>query len=688
MIKQIKSLYILKERILDFVPTNKILEIFKNSKYYQKSLQICLSTYELFYNIKQDFEPYDDYLDNDMLSLISHLLRLQKQISISTIKECYFRYLREQNNISVYYDNAFLKDLLIFLQARNFKNNLIIQINNLKIDLDKYIDIDINSSLINIELFFNIKWKEKDKTNNIPDIKNFLSKKVIGINSSYYIKKMRFLEPININDKEHIELYDYLLVSFPNCVFNIQCNYIPDQNFWKKLDRFHQLKVIIQNNEKENEIKENKNHYSYVPYTNTQLTLINKCFASIQNISDLCINYDRKRINLTDKYINDISIQKPEKIIFEDFEYEYRKKYFGELNGLIELILIQKIFKNTPFPISISDKLRSLLVLELVKVNILEDQLVSVIKNNPLLEVFEIKKNFSGYVYEIKLASALSGLNYLKILSTQFFWYKTNLKSNELFKDFHVEENQFFKFLKSDSIKYLNILNESNINIHTIENNLPNLIRLSIEVSNLITYDIKEKNINFDNSKYISSKYKNRIIIHDNNNIINNSGENNIFKKLRFLNLFKVLNFGSFFKKLANLNNLENLTIINFDKRLFDSFTKFSKDMDNVINLTVIPDYGEKMTSKESEPFIKNIHRFKNLKLINIGLFTIDAYLINILYEELKKLKELEQVKITVELIFESNKVILEEKIKSLKNENKLLDTKIIYKEKKNKIWI
>ena len=114
------------------------------------------------------------------------------------------------------------------------------------------------------------------------------------------------------------------------------------------------------------------------------------------------------------------------------------------------------------------------------------------------MEVFEIKKNYSGYVYDKKLANALNNLKYLKILSTHFFWYKINLRSKELFKDFHIQENQFFKYLKSDSIKYLNISNESNINIHTIEINLPHLIRLSIEVANLITYDIKNEKIDLN----------------------------------------------------------------------------------------------------------------------------------------------------------------------------------------------
>lgn len=686
MINNIKSSYLIKYKILDFIPMSRILNIFKkSSKKLNKSLGLSPSIYELYYNIKEDFEPYDDYLDNDMLSLIPHLIRLQNNLSLPNIKEYYFLFLREQENISVYYDNLYFNELLVFLQEHNFKNNLIIQINNIKIDFDKYSDINITSTLLNIELFFNMKWIEKDKTNNMEEIKNFLSKKIIG-NSRNYIKKIRFLESINLNDQIHLEFYDFLLFTFPNCEFNIQCNYIPDQTYWEELKRFHQLKINIKDNSKDEEKNKSK-YYSYSSYTSSQITQMNKCLSLIKNLHDLYICYDKKRINLTDKYVTDYSITKPEKITFENFGYEYRKRYFGELDGIIELILVQKIFKYTPYPISISDKLTSLLVLELEKVNKLEDQLVSVIKNNPLLEVFEMKKNFSGYVYDKKLAYALSGLKYLKILSTQYFWYKNNLNSKELFKDLHVQENLFFKYLKSDSIKYLNILDESNLNIHTIEKNLPNLIKLSIGVSNLISYDIEIQNEDIYNNT-INIKNKN-IIKNDNNININiiNEEENIIFKKLRYLQLLKVLNFGSFFKKIANFNRLENLSLINFDKKLFDSFTKFSRDMDNIISLTVIPDFGEKITSKECEPFIRNIHRFKNLTKIFIGMYTIDDYLINLLYNELKKLKDLQQVKITIELIYESNKKILEEKMNILKNEKKLLDLKIIYKEKKYKIF-
>ena len=680
MINRIKSFYIIKEKILDFLPLKTMLKLFqKSSMKLLNSLQLNPDIYELYYYIRRDFEPYDDYLDNDMLSFIYHLFLLKHNLSILTIKEFYFRYLLEKNNISVYYDNIYFKDLLEFLQKHNYNKTLIIQVNDLKIDYGKYSDICISSSLINIEIFFNIKLEEKEKTSNILDIKHFLSQKIIAKNSVNFIKKINFLEPINLNDNISFELYGFLLTSFQKCKYNIQCNYNPEPSYWKNLHNFHQLKIVIGEKINENNEINEKRNYTYSPYSKLKLEQVNKNISYIQNLNDLHIDYSGKNICLTNNYFNSNDSQKPEKIILEDFQYDYRREYFGELNGVIELILIQKNFKITNYPIIISNKLQSLLVLQLEKINILEDHLVNIVESNPNLEIFEIKKKFSRYVYDIKLASALNNLKYLKILSTNLFWHKINLRSKELYKDFHIQENQFFKYLKSNSIKYLNISNESNINIHTIEINLPCLIRFSIEESNLISYDAQNENIDLINkkNKYFKNTYDNKQI---------NNVESISFNTLRSLKLIKVLNFASFLKKLSQLNNLENLSLINLDKKVFESIIRYIKEMNNINYLTIIPDFGGKMTSKESESFIENIHNFKNLSFIDIGIYTMDIYLINLLYDELEKLKEIKNVKLTVELIFENEKQFLEEKMEELKNEKELLDLKIIYKEKRHEI--
>ena len=106
--------------------------------------------------------------------------------------------------------------------------------------------------------------------------------------------------------------------------------------------------------------------------------------------------------------------------------------------------------------------------------------------------------------------------------------------------------------------------------------------------------------------------------------------------------------------------------------------------MNNIKYLTFIPDFGEKMTSKESQPFIKILHNLKDLTYIDVGIYIIDDNLINLLYNKLEKLKSLKKVKITVELILENDRKLFIEKMNKLKKEKDLLDLKIIYKEKRS----
>ena len=76
--------------------------------------------------------------------------------------------------------------------------------------------------------------------------------------------------------------------------------------------------------------------------------------------------------------------------------------------------IVQRIYKNTPYPINISANLKSLKVLKLERINITEKNLISIINNNPLLEILEIHKNYSGYIFGYDLALALSHLVFLK----------------------------------------------------------------------------------------------------------------------------------------------------------------------------------------------------------------------------------------------------------------------------------
>ena len=678
MLSKIKSFYLVKQEILDYLPTSYMLNLFKTSKKYLKNLELTPVNYELYFNIRKDFEQYDDYLENDMLSFIPHLSIIQSHIPLPIIKEYYFRFLREQETISVFYINNYFEDFLNFMDKRCYKGNIVIQFNDLNFDFEKYPNIDIYNNITNVELFFNIKWIDKEKNDNMLLIQKFLQKKIIGISTRNNIKKIKFNEYLNLNDDIHIQFHDYLVTSFPNCELNLQYPYYNDQNekqtanvLASDIEKFHQLKMILDDAD--------SGKYSY-----SQINKFYKFLTSINNLHDLSIDFKKNKIDIIEKYLENSNVAKPEKITLIDFWYDRRKEYFGELNDYItELVLVQVIYKRVPFPIRISNKLNCLMVLQLEKINILEDNLVNVVRNNTLLEIFEITKNFSRYVYGKKLALALSRLKNLKILTTNYFWYKDNLNSYDLFDDKHIKENNFFYYLKSGSLKYLTISNECNINLTTIAKNVPNLIRLSIEMSNVITYDITSADANSETNNsekknlgfYMRKKEKNQI------NIINDNSDDNVFLKMRNLNLIRTLNIGSFFKSISNDNKIENLKMIHFNKNVFDIFVDCINNLTNISTLIFIPDYNEKIAAKEYIKLINNLDCLKKLISLEIGFYNInDESLIKLIYTQIKRLTQLKYLKIIIEYCYESNKKILLDKVEELQKVNENLKINVIFK--------
>ena len=86
---KIKNFYLIKDEILFYVPLKRVLKIFKINKRYRNLLKLYPSIYELYYNIQNDFEPYDD----EMLSYIVHFSLMQKNLSDNLLIEYYFRFL-------------------------------------------------------------------------------------------------------------------------------------------------------------------------------------------------------------------------------------------------------------------------------------------------------------------------------------------------------------------------------------------------------------------------------------------------------------------------------------------------------------------------------------------------------------------------------------------------------------------
>ena len=859
----IKSLYVVKDIILQYLPLKSLLLLFKYSKKYRQLFQLYPSIYELFINIKNDFEPYNEHIENEMLSYIVHFSRLQKHLSDKLLIEYFFRFLLSQKIILVEYDNIYFEPLLKYLNTNKYFGTIIIKLGEPKLDLTIRPNIEITGKNIFLEIYFNMKWIDRDKKDNLEYIKRFLEEKIIGTETRQIVKKIEFGEFINLNEEKYEDFFFEELSLFPNALFNIQSNYFDDNSYWKDLDRFYKLKFIVEekldenlkdednkyerkksnqsnNNSNSNDItndesyknniiinnnimKRNKNNSISKYYkekklnkiknieeeknkeentktnnANSEKNKINNIIISdinknifkdknitkinniindknlsniiIDNNKDLNINninikndnimnninkkeediniknsFNENKISINQNEINSeenkiniinenkLDIQDDDENLFKinrlnnnilsikelnnfildfrknkisiadtffkeyekkadeitnkitskltliNFTYERNKEYFSELNNKINtLIVVQRIYRNTPYPFFISQKLNSLIALKLERINILEDNLVSIINNNPFLEIFEIHKNYTGYVFGYNLALALSQLKNLKSLITEFFWYKEYVPSFKTNCVINRQENEFFKFLVSQSLKYLSLSNETNINIETLNQNLPNLISLTIEYSNIIEENNNEVNIMSTNT--FNEKKNNKIINRRRSakklstplvlvnylKDFNYSKKDKLFHKLRDLSIVKVDNCDEMFKKMAFFNKIENLYIDYYDKKFFETFVNYGHHLNNLDMLFISPDFGEKIKPSDSEKLVKRIHFFKKLTFFEVGFYTINEELINLLFNELSQLPLLQQLEIRVDMSSEENKELLQSIINGL----------------------
>ena len=603
--------------------------------------------------------------------------------------------------------------------------------------------------------------------------------------------------------RKHMKIFFFDEISkFPNAFFNIQSNYFDDNAYWSDLDKFFELKFIINdiidkkenldeqfnnkvkikknNTLKENEVNNkininninginldnNKNKIIFIDNNKgkgqnndniensiikkngiksdkddklssnniniinginifknenniinenkiiddfqdeefiTKVKRLNKNILSIRELNNFVLDFRKNKISITDEFFSIYKNKEktknkiPSQLTLINFVYEKDKEYFDELNNQINALeVVQRIYRNTPYPFHISSNLQSLKILKLERINILEDNLVTIVNSNPLLEIFEIHKNYTGYVFGYNLALALSQLQYLHSLSTEFFWYKDyvpNFKANDLVNR---QEHEFFKFLTSKSIKHLSLFNETNINVLTLNQNLPNLVSLSIESANILDENSnKNKEINSINTIKISkddkfkcknsgeitnkrfsirNQYKKRMsapLIETNyKKDFNYSESDRLFHKLRDLSIILTKNSDEFFKRMAFFNKIEHLCVNDFEIDFFDTFVKYGYYFNNLDSLYVRPNFTDRIKSNESEKLVKNIHYFKKLTLLEIGFYCVNVNLVNLLYDELTKLPLLQRLTIIVDISSEENKEILQNKINELKTQN------------------
>ena len=709
----INSFYILKDEILKFIPLKKFLQLFKYNKKYQKLFELEPKIYELYNNIQKGFEPFNENYQNEMLSYIPHLTRIQKNISNDVIMKYYFHFLLSQKRIYAEYNNIYFPVLLEYLNSKEYSGTLILKLEEPKLDLDKRPKIEIKNQNFFLDIYFHMKWIDREKKENIIYFKKFLDEKIIGENTKNKVKKIIFLEDLNLNEEKYENFFFDELYEFPNALFNIQSNYFDDNIYWSQLDRFSQLKLIINEIIKENEIDdeiinnninkdinnisntktkdfENKNiiieKYKDIEYI-SKINNLNENILSIRELNNFILDFRKNKINIASEFLNayfledkNLKNKLPTQLTLINFSYEKNKEYFSEFNNKVNnLTIIQRIYKYTPYPFYLSPNIQSLKVLKLERINILEENLVLIIKNNPLLEIFDIHKNYTGYIFGYNLAFALSNLNFLKSLMTESFWFKENIPNFICDDLINKQENEFYKFFKSKSLIDLRMDNETNISIKTLNENLPNLIHLSIENSNILRENDNNNTntiqINSD-SNSIRNRYKKKLSEklnsrNNNDSKLNHSRNDKLFNNLRDLYLGGVKNIDEFIINMATINTLEDLSLDYFEPNFFNTLLKYGKCFTNLDALYIYPKLDEKIIkSIDMINLVKDLHFFQKITSLTICFFYINENLVNTLYDELIQLPLLYKLKIYVKNSSEEEKELIKNKINGIKNKS------------------
>ena len=716
---KIKCFYLIKGEILFNLPLKRVLQLFKSSTKYLNLLQLSPKIYELYHNIKKDFELYNPRLYNNMLTYIVHFSRIQKNISMNILQDYFFRFLLEQKTIKAEYDNVYFEPLLIYLNSKKYYGTLIIELSEPKIDLNIRPNIEINNQKFFLEINFNMKWIDREKKENMDYFRNFLENKIIGKNTRNKVTKIHFFEKINLSEEKYENFFFDLISLFPNALFNIQSDYFDDEIYWSELDKFSSLKIIINEIIDKKEIQSDKstnNNNININVQNdnnllnkiqkeeylTKIKKLNDNILSIKELNDFTLDFRKNEISIVKQFFDVYKSQKqnnnyknqiiPSSLTLINFKYENNKEYFSELDNNIDTLqVIQRIYKNTPYPFFISPNLKSLQNIYLERINILEQTLVSIVNNNPLLEIIEISKNYTGYVYGYNLALALSKLNYLKSLNTEFFWYKDNIPNFHDNNLINKQENEFFKFFTSKTLLHLSLSNETNININTLNQNLPNLITLSMSFSNILeennynnfdsnikdniiskknSCEIKDNTNKFSIRNHYKKKMSQDINKINDINEFNFSQNEKFFSRLRELSMTIIENSDEFFKKIAFFNSIENLYLDDFPITFMDTFVKYGHYLNNLDILYIYPDLSRKIHPHEMENLVKNLHYFNKLTVLTISFYCINENLVNLFYKELIRLPLLNRLKIIVKVSSDENKEILKKIINKIKTQN------------------
>ena len=614
MLKKIKSKFLIIN-IFDFLCLKKELILIKKSNYFKKILEKNDFNYYKLYNEINKIKSY--YEKIDLLLYYSYFLKNYKnnKISEEKIKYFLFRFIRDLKSIYIEQRNEFTLECLNYLE--NCSNDIKIKCFNSKINFP-----EINNKINEIGIYLKFIENDKKKTNNTNFIKNIFEK----IKNKNSVKKIFFRENLNLNEIEYENFYFDLCNYFPNANINIKIDYFNDMEYFQLLQKFNEIKIVFNN-----KIGEEKNKFNKI--------LIEK------KIENLILDFRKNEIEILEYFLN-YNNNNIKELTLINFIYKEKKEYFFNLNKIEKFYIYQRFYDLHLFPILISTKIKTLKEIYFEKVKIREENLIEILNNNPLLEVFKFEKNYN-IKFKKNLAECLNKLKYLKRLYTDHFDNPPkiiNINNKKIIKNDLTTINEFYLYLKSNSIIDLNLSDEGNVDLNILINNLPNLFNLSIENVNIY---------------YDKNKNKKKIF--------------NIYS----LELNRTTNEFEFVEDLIQQNKLEEFCYDSIEINSYKKLINIIKNFKNLQKLRLIYNTFDKIDENDINLLLNEIKELKNLDELNFSVFRISEKINENIVNCIKELKNLNELNIKIEnKSSEELKNDLEMKIKSI---NKKLIYKIKY---------
>lgn len=374
---QIKSNYSVNE-LFSFMTIDKCLKIIKNAKKIQKTLNITIDDYRIYYFLKKEINLF-----KNICIYFDYLCSVFKEIDKGKLKRLFFLFLvtytRKNKYINVNIDHDLSSELIL----QNNIENISLEINSDKC-LSKNIFLKDAKNIVEQTInFLNLSLNEEIIINLFEKIvsDNVLKLHIINLNYDNQKCKLLFMKYLsNLNPNiEELDINDKLIISNNNEIDNILIQY-------KKLKKIN----------------------LFVPLAKIKIWFIKKLFRQFENISEINLKFDILNYSTFDTLVEDHKKQNIKKISLDGINFDTNETHFSKFTNL-EVIKLKRI--KEPFYINLSNNYK-LKVLKLDKINITSDILIKTLINN--IESLESLSINFGTLRTIE--SSLDVVNIINIL--------------------------------------------------------------------------------------------------------------------------------------------------------------------------------------------------------------------------------------------------------------------------------